>query len=503
MTARATAERRPGRARTRLRASFGRVPRAAWICALVAFLNAAAWGIVVPAFQVPDEQVHYAYTEYLVQHGRPPAARPRDTQSSSENAALSVLRFREVRFSPENGTIWSAAEQADVQAALRQDAERSDGNGGGREVAPEPPLFYALQAVPYTVASGGTVLARLQLMRLVSALLAGATVLFVYLFLREALPAAPEAWTVGALGVAFLPMFAFMSGGMNSDALLYAASAAIFYLLARGFRRGLTRGLAVAIGAATAVALETKFNALGLLPGIALGLLAMSVARERTLRPRTLALPALALGIAVAPMLLEMLLNAMIWDRPTVGATASNFRASTIHPTPGAALAYLWEFYVVPLPGMTRYFDSAPFLDLWERGFVGWFGWLDGSFRPLVYDLALVPIAAVVLLAARTLLAARPRVRKRLAELSTYATLAVVLMLFVAMASYISYLRYDESVAQTRYLFPLLSLYGALLALASRGAGRRWAPVLGTAIVALAIGHSLFSQLLVLARYYA
>jgi hypothetical protein len=214
-------------------------------------------------------------------------------------------------------------------------------------------------------------------------------------------------------------------------------------------------------------------------------------------------LPALALGIAVAPMLLEMALNATVWDRPTVGATASNFRTSTIHPAPGAALSYLWQFYIVPLPGMTPYLEGVPFLDLWERGFVGWFGWIDSSFRPLVYDLALVPIGAVVLLAARTLFVGRRRVPPRLWELLTYATLAAALMVFVAMASYISYLRYHESVAQTRYLFPLLPLYGALLALAARGAGRRWVPVLGTAIVALAIGHSLFSQLLVLARYYA
>ncbi|MFL5817395.1 MAG: DUF2142 domain-containing protein [Conexibacter sp.] len=479
------------------------MPRAAWVCALVAFLNATAWGIVVPAFQVPDEQVHYAYAEYFAQHGRPPAARPHDTQSSSENAALTALKFREMRFSSENGAIWSASEQANMKAALQQDADRSDGNGGGKEVAAEPPLFYALQAVPYTVAGGGTVLARLQLMRLLSALLAGATALFAYLFVREALPALPETWTVGGLGVAFLPMFAFMSSGVNSDALLYAASAAIFFLLARGFRRGLTRGLAVAIGAATAVALQSKFNAFGLLPGVALGLLMMSAARERALRPRTLALPALALAIAIAPMLLEMALNATVWHRPTVGATASNFRTSSIHPAPGAALAYLWEFYVVPLPGMTRYLPGVPILDLWEKGFVGWFGWLDTSFRPLVYDLALVPLAAVSLLAARTLVTGRRRLRGRLGELLTYATLVAALMAFVGIASYISYLRYHQSVAQTRYLFPLLPLYGALLALAARGAGRRWAPVLGTAIVALAIGHSLFSQLMVLARYYA
>ena len=46
---------------------------AAWLfCALVALLNAVACSLLTPAFQVPDEQSHYAYTEYLAEHGRPP-----------------------------------------------------------------------------------------------------------------------------------------------------------------------------------------------------------------------------------------------------------------------------------------------------------------------------------------------------------------------------------------------------------------------------------------------
>jgi hypothetical protein len=55
---------------------------------------------------------------------------------------------------------------------------------------------------------------------------------------------------------------------------------------------------------------------------------------------------------------------------------------------------------------------------------------------------------------------------------------------------------------QARYLLPLLPLSGAVLALAARGAGRRWGPVLGAALVVLFFGHDLFSQLQVVARYY-
>jgi 4-amino-4-deoxy-L-arabinose transferase-like glycosyltransferase len=451
---------------------------------------------------VPDEQSHYAYTEYFLQHGRPPAQRADDTYSTSEQTALRALKFDQMRFASEDGTIWTAAEQRRMDALLAQGGNRTDGNGSANEVGGEPPLYYALQAIPYTIADGGTVLDRLQLMRLLSSLLAGVTVLFVFLFLREALPALPETWTVGALGVAFAPMFAFMSGGVNSDALLYPASAALFYALARGFRRGLDRRLAVAIGAATGVALMTKFNAAGLLPGVAVALMTMSLRRERALRLRTLALPALALGVALAPVLLEMLLNATLWDRPVVGATASNYDATAVHPSVGAALSYIWQLYLAPLPGMTHYFRGVPLRRLWVNGFVGSFGWLETTFRPVVYDVALVPIVAVVGLAARSLLVQRERVRARLGEIASYTVLALSFMVFFAFASYIAYLRFDGPLGQIRYMFPLLPLYGALLVLAARGAGHRLAPVIGTSIVVLAIAHDLFSQLMVIARYY-
>jgi hypothetical protein len=56
---------------------------------------------------------------------------------------------------------------------------------------------------------------------------------------------------------------------------------------------------------------------------------------------------------------------------------------------------------------------------------------------------------------------------------------------------------------QARYLLPLLPLYGAAIALAALGAGRRVARPLGAALVVLALAHGLFAQLLVIGRFYA
>src|SRR5262249_13894834 len=43
------------------------VPRAAWICALIASLNAVCWSLITPPFQLPDEPAHFAYVQRLAE----------------------------------------------------------------------------------------------------------------------------------------------------------------------------------------------------------------------------------------------------------------------------------------------------------------------------------------------------------------------------------------------------------------------------------------------------
>ena len=177
------------------------------------------------------------------------------------------------------------------------------GPGDAGRAASEPPLYYALETIPYELASGGTLLDQLELMRLLSALCGALTALFAFLFIRETLPGVRWAWTVGGLGVSLAPLLGYISGALNPDALLAAVSAALFYLLARAFRGGLTTRLAVAIGALSAVGLLTKLNFLGLAPGVIVGLVVLTLRAPAAPR-RAYAVLACALAIAASPALL-------------------------------------------------------------------------------------------------------------------------------------------------------------------------------------------------------
>jgi 4-amino-4-deoxy-L-arabinose transferase-like glycosyltransferase len=471
-------------------------------CALIACLNAVAWSILTPPFQAPDETDHFAYVQQLVASGLPPSS-SKEAYSQAEEVALTDLNQFAVRLQPENHTIFARAEQQKLQSDLIRVERLPQRPAIGAEVATgQPPLYYALQAIPYTL-SGGTVLQRLALMRLLSALLAGITALFVFLFVRETLPGVPWAWTVGALGVALAPLLGFMSGAVNPDGLLFTVSAALFYCLARGFRRGLTPRLALAIGALIGAGLATKLNFISLAPGALLGL-AVLVRRASARDSRRRAADSLAIALAAiaVPVLATILVN-LLAHRPPLGAALdAHAAASSSHGTLPGEIAYIWQLYLPRLPLMPRDFSVFAPRQIWFDGYVGLYGWLDTTFPTWVYDVALIPAAAIAALCLRTLLASRPALRRRTTELGVYAAIAAGLLLLLGISSYSEFPEYGASYGEARYLLPLLPLLGALLALAARGGGRRWGPILGTLIVTLAFAHDIFSQLQLIARYY-
>jgi 4-amino-4-deoxy-L-arabinose transferase-like glycosyltransferase len=414
--------------------------------------------------------------------------------------ALHDLHYGRIRQRPQNRSSFSQAEQERIQRELAAPLSRTDGGASG-VAASEPPLYYALEAIPYGLGSGGTLLDRLELMRLLSALMAGLTALFAFLFVREALPGVRWAWTVGGLAVALVPLFGVMSGAVNPDAMLYAVAAALFYSLARAFRRGLTLRSACAIGIVIAVGLLTKLNFVGLLPGAVLGLVLLARRAAPAHGRAAYSWLALALAIGASPGVLYVLVN-VVSDHAGLGLVSSAI-SLTLHRASTGEIAYIWEFYLPRLPGMPHYFPGYfTTREIWFNGYVGLYGWYDTAFPAWVYDAALLPAASIVLLCARALVADRAALRGRLGELLAYGAVGAGVMVLVGADSYLQFPRTAAEYGAVRYLLPMLPLLGAVVALAARGAGRRWGPAAGALLVVLFLAHDLFSQLQVIARYY-
>jgi hypothetical protein len=481
------------------RTGLRRVPTAAWICAVVALLNAFAWSLMVPPFQGKDEVDHFAYVQDLAEnHVLPSNGQENGVYSPQLTQVLGGLRYFTVTHAPQVRAISTLAEQRILTQAVHAGGSlRASGEAG--IATSEPPLFYALQTVPYELGHGN-ILVQLQLMRWLSALFGALTALFAYMFLRELLPRSPWAATVGALCAALQPMFASMSATLNPDALLYTITAGMLFCLARAFRRGLTPRLALALGAFIAAGSVEKLNFVAIAFGALVGLAVLAVREARAKGVRGLHSPAIVAIVGLSPLMLYAVRNALS-SRPAFGFLSSGLVAA---PSQWDEFSYAWEMFLPRLPGMTHYFMGIKtYKDIWFDRSVGLYGWMDTVFPTWVDNLALIPAGAIALLCGRSLLARRDALRAHAPELGVYAVMSVAVLAMLGIESFHGdALQHGPSFVEPRYLVPLLPLLAGVLSMAVLGAGRRWAPVVGAALVVLFLGHDVFSQLQVLARYY-
>ncbi|HEY2536024.1 MAG TPA: glycosyltransferase family 39 protein [Solirubrobacteraceae bacterium] len=486
-----------------LGAALKRVPRAAWICALIALLNAVAWSVITPLFQGKDEIDNYSYVEYLSAAGKLPEKAHlsgEEPYSHKLTQVMEGLRYFEVRFTPYEPSLSTGAEQRTLNEDVRS-AASLEGFGEAGRVATETPGYYALETIPFAF-GGSNVLTKLQLMRLLSALMAAATALLVFFFLREILPGAPWAATVGALCVALQPLFVSSSAIVSPDAMLFTASAAVFMCMALAFRRGFSTRLALAMGVVIAVGFTSKVNFIGVALGVYAGLAILAVRGFKAHRWAGLRSPAIAGGIGIVPSALFLLRNALTSNPATNGAVQAGGQLSV--GTVLKELSYTWQMFLPRLPGMTSYFKGVfPLREIWFDRSVGFYGWMDTTFPTWVDNVALILALGVAALGARELFVRRSALMARLPEFAAYAAIVVGVMFMLGFSSYrCDLIEHECSLGEPRYLLPLLPVFAAMIVLAIRGAGRKWAPVVAAAMVVLFLGHDLLSQLQTIARYY-
>ena len=499
-----------------------RSTRVAWACALVALVNAAAWAVLVPPFQTPDEYKHVAYAVNLGETGQPPTAADWAKGDPTDViAGLEATWFRSQVFDNRMRPPWTEADDA---AAERLLSDRLSRRGGAEAATTYPPLYYVAAAAVAKVDDGGNVLDRMTLMRLASALFAAVAAFFSALFVRELVPSVPWAWAAGGMVAAFQPMLGFMGGSVNNDTLLFAASAVLLYAVARALRRGLTVPLAAVAGGAMAAGVLTKPTMVALVPLACLGI-GLAAWRRRGGAGIPWRSLATVLVAAAIPIAVYSAVNALVWDRGAIAVGAGAIDSSVASgsdtaapPSPaptapaptaerpfevGELLSYTWQFYLPRLPFMEDEFGGNwPLRKVWFKGWIGRFGWQDTEFSYNVYLGALVVSLAAFILAAAALWRRRDTVRARWREVVTYVLGTAVVVAVLHYVGYDYLLQSGEGFEQARYLLVLLPLYAGFAALAAYGAGRRAGPFVAGALVVLAFGNALAGLLITAARYY-
>lgn len=481
-------------------------PRARYVVAATVAV-AAAWGLLTPAFHVPDETAHFAYVQGMVETGELPQLLPGRGEGSPKQKAvlLEGLRFYDVIGDTTSKPPFTAAEEAVLRAA--EDRPLSRKSFDASTASANPPLYYLAQAPFYAVFRGGSILTELLVMRMVSALLCGLTALFIFLFLRELLPRHPVAAAAGALVCGFQPVFGFIGSGVNADSGLFAACAALFWASAVVLRRGLTVRRGAVLGATLAVGLLIKPLFVGLIPA---GLAALALGALRLEAPWIERARRLAVGLAVAvvPVLLYAVIGSAFFDHgflpdAAAGVAGSAVTVSTVPVGLRGEASYIWQLFLPRLGFMTSFFPDSPIRDTWFNGLVGRFGWVDYGFPRAATDTALTIVWFILGFAAVGLVRGRRAVREH------WLLLLVLVLALVGVLGAIGTQQYRAAATgasqftQPRYLLPLLSLYGAIGAIAVTALGRRAAPLLAVPLVALAFYHDVAAMILTISRYYA
>lgn len=484
--------------------------RNATVCAGIVFLSLLAWAIVTPAFQAPDEPTHLAYIQRLAETGKAP--RPSDSArpalSAQGRSALEATRFSAIIGNPLGKPAREPADVERARALLDADASQDDG-GGAAAYSSYPPLYYALGAGPYLAAdaAGATLVGSLTAVRLLSCLLSALTVLLLFLFAREIVPSTRAAWPTAALGVGLMPYFGFIGSSVNNDVLVATISAAVLLVIARSMRHGLTVRRAVSLGLLCAAGVITKPTFYGLIPGILLAV-AFVVTRawrtDRATAPR--AATAVLLSFA-APVALYAALNYGVWGRsltPRGTGLPDAAVVTSARQSVSGLLSYVGQFWLPRAWFLNDQVDGV--YPLWEtmfKGYAGRFGWLDYAFPGWVFNVVLAVWVMLLGLVVRALVICRAALRGRVAEVIVYTAMVLGLIVVIGVPGYDYRLSTGYPFEQARYLFPLLGLHAALIALAVRGAGARIGAYLAPSLILLTAALNTGGLLITFARYYS
>lgn len=461
-----------------------RFPRAALAVGLVGFVNAAIWSVVTPIGQAPDEWAHIAYVQSLAEHGKTPsrdAASPLGRVAAEEATLLDESFSFTVVTDPQVKPPWSKRDEREWRRyeALKRPAR--DNGGGYTTIAAHPPLYYLLEVVPYKIGSSGSLVTRIQLMRLFTALFAGLTAVFAWFLVRELFGGRRWLATTAGLCVALQPMIGFMGGAVNNDVPVAMFATLELYLLIRALRRGLSPALGLGIGLVLGLGSLTKGNMLIFVPVVAFALVLCAWRRRKQVRPLLAGLAGVAAGLlAVLAIwgLFELTIVAGSGGAaPIVAANDLNLRLFG---------SYAWQFYLPKLPFMqTLHFGipgEDPAFTLWIKRLWGDFGWLTIELPSWVYDVIRSATLAILALACVALYRERGVVRDRIPEILVCLAAVAAIIVLVHRLFFPGSL--GQMAEQGRYLFPVIGVLGAAIAGACLAAGRRYGTVLAVAAVA-------------------
>jgi 4-amino-4-deoxy-L-arabinose transferase-like glycosyltransferase len=504
---------RGARPRSRLRAWVASVPAPLKLILLLAVLQSVAWDLATPVFQGPDEAEHYAYVNYFAEtghlpHERAPVsnARPgRKTGSTEQQEAMRWLNLEPLLANRNERPAWSAADLGlwhSVERSLPPGSKADEGAAGA--IAKNPPLYYAVMALPYRAFAGLSLIKRVFVLRLFNALFYLATIALVWLIAGELFGGVRWKQALAAGVVALEPQLSFMSAAINADNLLIALTTGFLLAALRLVRRGPSVPRVLLASLLAGAAVLTHGRGLVTVPVLAVALVVAWVQHRPARRE------ALVLGVSAAvPVGLAFLAYVLVTKGASNG-TLYGGQVGEFTPNPGFRLGQFlsttWDFYFERfIPVANRLGPKWGYHQVFIEQFFGSFGSQEVTFPKRLYDsvqalsvVALLGLCAAVVARRRQLLRAWP---------SVAVMLALLLTTLVAL-HYVDYRALLDNGGSSvlfvgRYLLPMVALFGLAIVFTVDSLRGRVAAALGGGILGCGVLLSLAGIGLSIFRFYA
>ncbi|MEI8232347.1 MAG: DUF2142 domain-containing protein [bacterium] len=237
------------------------------------------WVMVVPAFELPDEQAHLGTVSYLVDTGTMPSYEKQDlTREMAESQKLLGI-FRDglgnnlYTYHPEHHVDYVSGLIGLYEPEIKVLNNPLDRDTYvGSEAAKYPPLYYRFTSLYMSMVNGSDILTRLYVSRLGGldiALLMAITVWNIgYLIFKKKIYANTLTFMV-----MLQPMMSFVTAGVNSDNLHNLWFTLIIYFCLKIVGGGLKLRDIILIGITLALDISTKPQGFIALPIIALALI--------------------------------------------------------------------------------------------------------------------------------------------------------------------------------------------------------------------------------------
>lgn len=488
----------------RIRRHLGRVPVALALLLVAGALQSVAWDVAVPTFQGPDESTHFAYLQYLAENGRMPST-TRGGASTEESEVLRWLNLRPLIGNLTARPAWTSADLNAFRDIEHHEAKGSRGNGVGENpLGKNPPLYYALMAIPYRMFVWLPLLKRVFVLRLFNALCFLATIALTWMIAGEVFGRVRWKQMLAAGVVALEPQLAFTSAVVNADNLLIVLTTAFLLAALRLVKYGPSSKRVLGASGIAAAAVLTHGRGLVTLPVLAVALL-VSWIRYRPAARETVVRAAAAAGTVGAAFLAYLLLGRASGGRGLYGGQVGELQGGGSFNL-RQFLSSVYQFYFPRLPGeKPRIGPEYGYRQVFIETFYGTFGSLEVRFKPRAYDLLQV-ISAVGLVGLYTAVVTRwRRLREKWPIVTVMLALLVTTLLFLHYVSYRGLLGNGGSdpLIVGRYLLPMVSLFGLAIAFTAGALPRRLGPLLGAVILGMALVFALTGMGITMTRFYA